>query len=170
MIYHMQRIGKVLLLGLLFTMFLGCSQAGPDPVAFNDKIVSLQKEIGDKMIILGDKISSAKTIVEEDFLQDLAAIKTLTDTNIAIIDKLPTPTGGEVFKDAIKGILGFYKEICDKEFTEMIKLLAKPDFGETDLPTLTALQQSIQDKETAWDAKVQDAQTAFAIQYKITIQ
>jgi hypothetical protein len=145
-------------------------ESGPDPIEFNDKMVGLQKEIGDKMAALGDKIGSSDTIVETEFLAELAAIKTLTDTNIAILDKLPTPKGGEDFKAAVKGIFGFYKEICDKEFTEMVKLLAKSDFGESDLVAVSALQQSLSDKETEWDKKVQDAQAAFAIKYNITIQ
>jgi hypothetical protein len=151
-------------------LFTGCLQSGPDPVQFNDRMVSLQKEIGDKMTAFGDKIGSTQTIVEADFLKDLADIKTLINTNITVLDKLPTPQGGENFKAAVKGIFVFYKDVCDKEFTEMVKLLAKPDFGEADLTTLTNLQKSVQDQETVWDKKVQDAQTAFATKYNITVQ
>ena len=166
----MRRTGTLLVLGLSLTLFAGCLESGPDPVAFNDKMVGLQKEIGDKMTAFGDKIGSTETIVEADFLKDLADIKTLINTNITVLDKLPTPKGGENFKAAVRGIFGFYKDVCDKEFTEMVKLLAKPDFGNADLTTLTNLQKSVQDQEAVRDKKVQDAQSAFATKYNITVQ
>jgi len=151
-------------------LFSGCVQSNPDPIQFNDTLVRLQKEVRDKIILFSDQIGATQPIEETHLLQDVQEIKTLIDKDIATLETLPTPRGGEAFKAAIKGLLEFYNHVCDQDFPTMVKLLAKPDASEEDAIMLNNLQQSIQDQEAIWNKKVQDAQSNFARIYHITIQ
>lgn len=160
------------ILGLLMsvTILTGCFKTGPDPIEFNNKLVRLQMDIAEKMKALGEKLGGSEKVVEADALKDLDDINTLIDTNTKELDTLETPEGGVALKTAIKDIFNFYKQAVANEFKQMVQILAKETNDEADVTKIQELQNSINEKETVLDQKVQDAQTAFAKKYGFSVE
>lgn len=162
------RLGSVFILAVI--VLTGCN-SGPDPVTFNDKMVKLQMQIAEKMKSFGEEIGSSAEVVKDDAMKKLDEMSKLVETNIAEVNKLAVPKGGDEFKNTVLGIFGYYKQVINTEFKQMVEILAKGDaITEADITVMRELQEKISKDEGTWDGKIRDAQAAYAKSVGMQIQ
>lgn len=145
----------------------GCN-SGPKmtPIEYNDTIIGEQTKISKVMIEMANNFSSDLG-KSEALRQDLVK---QCEASIKVVKELPEYKGNVKFRDAGAALFGFYKEISDKEYKEMIDILKKEQIEVADIERLTTLEKEISARETPLDDTFQSAQQEFAKEHNLSLK
>lgn len=159
---------KKLILSLTVGMFVlaGCgSKPKMTPVEYNDAIIGEQTKISKVMLDMANYFGSDLT-KSEALRGDLVK---QCEASVKVLKDLPDYKGKTDFRDAGVALFTFYKEISEKEYKEMIEILAKPEIELADIERLTVLEKEIGAREQPLDAAFQTAQQAFAKEHNLSL-
>lgn len=161
------RIRHVLpLLGMF--LFIACKNESPKgangvvyktPVQYNDYIVSRQTRIMQNIMKFAEV---AQTDLDSaDHLLDKYVVE--TGKMITEIKGMPPYKGDSSLREAATGIFGFYREIFDKDYRDILHLRSEQDGTSTDIETrINDIVKKIEEEEKGYDDRFQKAQQNFA--------
>ena len=157
---------KKILLPSVILLLMAFKPAKVTPEAYNDSIINEQNKIMKIMLEMANYFSTdlnkAETLRQDLVKQCHASVK--------VLQALPAYDGDTKFRDAGVALYGFYAQISDKEYKEMIDILKKAEIEQADIDRLTALEQDITKREVKFDEDFQSAQTAFAKKHGFTLK
>ncbi len=164
------------ILGLLCIFFLYQSQAQTktfkSAVEFNDFIVDLQDTIGHSILnfvtIASAETSSKSERASQSFVE-LEKTKKVANFAIKALNEAKPFKLGEDFKSAASAMFRFYYTTIDKEYKQLVDLLAMEDYTEKVIADLTAIQEKITKEEASIDSAFQQAQKSFAKNHHIEL-
>lgn len=154
------------LLGIL--LFVSCKNDPPkgangvvykSPVQYNDYIVSRQTTIMKNIMKFAEVAQS--DLDSADHLLDKYVME--TGRMITEIKGMPPYKGDSSLRDAATGIFGFYRNIFDKDYRDIIHLRNEQDGTSSDIEDrISAIVKKIEDEEKGHDDRFQRAQQNFA--------
>lgn len=151
---------------ILFSLFLLFSikaiAGSAEAIAYNDKIVTEQNNIGKKILDFSAAPNEAS----------LAAIREQTDASLKELNQMKPYEGNKELLDAAKALFSFYHEVSENEYKEILAMLNNKDkySNEEFTSKLNQLVTSISDKEKPLDERFSTAQKAFAGKYGFTLK
>lgn len=145
------------------------SSCGPkmSPVEYNDVIIGEQTKMSQLMIEMTDEFQTFNFDKSDEVREKLVQ---QCEASVKAVKELPDYKGNTRFRDAGAALFGFYRDISDKEYKEMIDILKKgADITEDDIMRLTVIEQEIGAREEPLDNEFQAAQEEFATEHNISL-
>lgn len=168
---------KQYILCLLCLFFLCQSQAQTksfkSAIEFNDYIIELQDTIGHGILSFISVASAETSNKSERATQSFAELnKTKQVASFAVksINEAKPFKYGEDFKAAAVNMFKFYLNTLEKEYKQLVVLLAKEEYTEQLIAELTAIQEKITKEEAVIDSNFQQAQESFAKKHHIELE
>lgn len=168
---------KQCILGLLCMFFLYQSQAQTktfkSAIEFNDYIIELQDTIGHGILsfisVASAETSNKSERASQSFVE-LNKTKQVASFAIKAINDAKPFKYGEDFKVAAVSMFKFYLTTLEKEYKQLVELLAKEEYTEQVIADLTAIQEKITKEEAVIDNVFQQAQQSFAKKHHIELE
>ncbi len=146
---------------------MACGEKG-NPKEYNDKLIGIQNTVIKEFLELSNTFAS-----NDKAKIDVAYAKALKVTADAVeaIKKEGPYDGDDTFRQKLQALLEFYKSIVEKEYKEMIDILAKgAEITPEDMAKLEELQKSITEREKGLDAEMLKAQSDFATKHGVGLK
>ncbi len=146
----------------VITSFSVFATNSDDALAYNDKIVSEQTKIGERIL--------AFSTDPNEF--SLKQIKTQSDESLSVLSSMKPIDGNKDFLNAAKALFKFYGSITKDEYKKILAILQQKDkYSQEQLNAkIGEYTASISKKENPLDNNFQTAQIAFAKKYGFTLR
>jgi hypothetical protein len=144
-----------LLLGLFFSFTL---QAQKSPAAYSDKIINQQHKVTGE---ISRFFKLLKTASLEDLEKERATIVKKLESGISKVSAMPAFEGDSSLKMAALKWFHLYESSFEKEFVEMLPLVANKNRSSEENNTLKKLAAALIEKEEEIDLHFAEAQEAF---------
>jgi hypothetical protein len=153
---------------LLFTMSAGIASAqNQEARKYNDKIITEQHNITSQMVKF---FKSFKTASLDDLKKQRAMLITKIDKSTDKVKAMNGFDNDTKLRDGAVEIFGFYKSTLEKEYNEMIQLIANRGRSKADNETLEKYKNDLISREDDMDNKFAKIQEDFAARHKLILQ
>jgi hypothetical protein len=153
---------------LFFIMPAGFASAqNQDARKYNDKIISEQHKITSNMVKF---FKSFKTASLDDLKKQRAMLIAQIDKSTAKVKAMNSFENDSKLRDGALELFGFYKSTLEKEYNEMIQLIANRDRSKADNATLEKYKNDLISREDDMDNKFSKIQEDFAARHKLILQ
>ena len=154
---------------LLFAVTIAsCKYFNQDSaIKYNDNIVLLQDKIHIKMTALGNSFSTKDSV---EINKNLQALKTTSDSAIAVVGGLSGIDGDTQLKDAALNLFKFYRKLADVEFAQEGAIFCKEEITADDMKVLNDIVESVTKEEKPLDDALGEAQNNLAKKYNFKLE
>jgi hypothetical protein len=159
----------ITLIIVLLVSGLVSAQKFGSAVEFNDHIVALQNEVGQKMVVFNEQVGGANSTLEsvQPYFDDLLA--TTRDVVKRLENVTPWDKNTEL-KNAALELFRFYEVTIDRDYREMVNIVYTTEMSEEDFARLNEILVKVTEGEKGYDKRFQDAQQAFADKYDFILE
>jgi Rad3-related DNA helicase len=134
---------------------------------YNDKIITEQHNIASKMVKF---FKSFKTASLDDLKKQRTQLIAQIDKSIAKIQAMGSFENDAKLRDGALELLNFYKSTLEKEYNEMIQLIANRGRSKADNDKLEKYKSDLISREDDMDNKFAKIQEDFAARHKLILQ
>lgn len=155
---------------MCFLFFISAhAQTFDNAVKYNDFIVSLQNDIGRRVIQFNDQVASENLTKEliQPYLDSLVITTRTSKAALLILVPFEGETG---IRDSAYDLFAFYESIFLNEYVQMIDMLVLMPTGDLDMARFQEIMTSITEREKVLDEQFQKSQQAFADKYNFTLE
>jgi hypothetical protein len=163
------RMKKTLLLFFMLVsgmLQLAIAQQFKTPVEYHNYILNEQLKVVNTIISFSNQFDSKDSILIANYNRTKAILKKSWEN----IKNLPPYNGDSELKDAAQPLFEMYYTAMDVEYSEMVDMFIKKDFGKKTQERVNILLNSINDREKKLDAHLKEAQANFAKKYDLKIE
>ena len=152
----------------LFVMSAGLTSAqNQEARKYNDKIITEQHNITSKMVKF---FKTFKTASLDDLKKQRTVLIAMIDKSTAKVKAMNGFENDTKLRDGALEIFGFYKSTLEKEYNEMIQLIANRGRSKADNETLEKYKNDLISREDEMDNKFAKIQEDFAKRHKLILQ
>jgi hypothetical protein len=153
---------------LLFIMSAGLTFAqNQEARKYNDKIITEQHKMASKMVKF---FQGFKTSSLESMKAQRAALVAQIDKSIAKIKAMGGFENDTKLRDGALELFAFYKSTLEKEYNDMIQLIANKSRSKEDTEKLEKYKNDLISKEEDMDNKFAKIQEDFAARHKLILK
>lgn len=136
--------------------------------AYNDYIVDLQNQIGERMLAFNEAVSMSDA-TRESVQPDYDTLLLVTKNCIAKLKKLPAYEGNVSLRNTAQQLFEFYQKTIEQDYKEMVDLIFGSTLDEAALARLTVIMEKITADEKVYDENFAKEQQAFATKYNFEL-
>lgn len=160
---------SIALLLIVISMSLGLSaQTFTDPIKYNDFIVGLQTEIGDKIMIFNEKMGE-ETMTYDGLMPYYNSLLETTKSSVEKMGKLHAYESNTEFRNSALELMKFYERTVSVAYMEMIDIIYKSEMDEAAISRIGEIIDRVSNDESAIDKRFISAQDVFAQKYGFTL-
>lgn len=153
---------------LSFSLFISCDFLNQsNAVEYNDIIINCQSDIVKKFVAIGNAFEKQDSI---QMYQCQAALNTTIDSAIKVVSELSSLDGSTEMKDAALHLFNYYKNINQRNYSEIISILLLPNPSEDDLERLSEVKAEIVVGEESLDNELELAQKHMSEKYGFSLE
>jgi hypothetical protein len=152
---------------LLLVTFSSFSQTNTEAIKFNDDLVNLQNQIGEK-IILFNSIVGADNATFETVNPVLNDLKNVVSDVLLKAENLKAYDNNLELKNAFLELFRFYNRTVNNEYKEIVKIIFVDE--KMDVDRVNLLIEKVISEESILDAKFKSVQNAYALKYGFTLE
>jgi hypothetical protein len=163
------RMKKTLLLFFILVsgmLQLATAQQFKNPVEYHNYILNEQLKVVNTIISFSNQFDSKDSILIANYNKTKAILKKSWEN----IQNLPLYNGDSELKDAALPLFEMYYNAMEVEYSEMVEMFIKKDFGKKTQERVNILLNSINEREKKLDARLKEAQANFAKKYDLKIE
>lgn len=155
-----------LFLGLSF-ISLSKAQTFDDPIKYNDYMIGLQTQIGEKFVAFNDKLA-LETTTYESITPYFDQLLTTIDEVLVKLKNVTPYQKNIALKTSLLNLIEYYKVAVSTDYKEMLKIIyldAEPDYNR-----MTAIYEKVVKEESQFDKVFQEEQKKYAKKYNIALK
>lgn len=130
---------------------------------YHNTIVDQQNLVFDKIFEMFELIETNVLLAEAERVN----LVIMCDEAVAVVQALPSFNGDSEFRDVALEVFTFYQGISANEYKQILDAIMSGD--ETQFINVVAMEEQINLKEIALDAKLRGAQNKFASKNKLRL-